>query len=267
MKFISPIVLLVLVLSSCTQSGTQTNTQAIDSLKSDDSLVYQYQSVFAGTALNKSKSDSSYAMLEYPVFEADSFGLNDFVNAKMTHSDGGTEKFETAQALANTFVKEYEKSAKKFPQYAHTWHYRSRLSVVNNYKNLISFQHEGASYTGGAHGSYYLLYYNYNTDSQKEIKLTELIDPLKYDEFEKIAERIFRKAEGISTDFNLSDAYFFESGKFYLNENFLILPDRLRFVYNIYEIKPYSEGITRIDIPYSEISGLLLKNNLPLIIQ
>ena len=33
----------------------------------------------------------------------------------------------------------------------------------------------------------------------------------------------------------------------------------ITFIYNVYEIAPYSNGITELDIPYSDINDLLKK--------
>ena len=49
-----------------------------------------------------------------------------------------------------------------------------------------------------------------------------------------------------------------KDNQFALNNNFLITPLGLRFLYNQYEIKPYSAGQTVLFIPYAKIKSLLL---------
>ena len=44
---------------------------------------------------------------------------------------------------------------------------------------------------------------------------------------------------------------------FALNDNFLVTPVGIRFLYNEYEIKSYAEGQTELLIPYNKIKSLL----------
>ena len=73
----------------------------------------------------------------------------------------------------------------------------------------------------------------------------------------KIAEKIFRTDEKLSDTTSLATNYFFDKNKFSLNKNFMVTPQGVSFLYNEYEIKPYSAGQTTLLIPYSQIKSLL----------
>src|SRR5690606_40164762 len=75
--------------------------------------------------------------------------------------------------------------------------------------------------------------------------------------FTQIAKDIFMKQEGIEGMEKPFDNYFFENSEFALNDNFLLKDSSVLFLYNVYEIKPYSDGVTRLEIPYSEIISLM----------
>src|SRR5690606_187889 len=113
------------------------------------------------------------------------------------------------------------------------------------------------SYTGGAHGVHYIYYNNYSVNQNREL----LINDIVADEFQasltKVGEDIFRKQEGISDNQSLTDDYFFNEGIFSLPHNFILQKDGILFLYNIYEIKPYVSGYTRLLIPYNSIHDLL----------
>ena len=100
---------------------------------------------------------------------------------------------------------------------------------------------------------------NWNTKKSKTIKLNDiLIDPYS-DQLNKVAETIFRTNEKLSATASLS-GYSFKGGQFALNNNFLITPIGLKFLYNDGEAKPASYGPVVLFIPYSQILNLLRPN-------
>ena len=62
-----------------------------------------------------------------------------------------------------------------------------------------------------------------------------------------------------STISELNESYFVD--QIIPNGNFLIFPSGILYLYNEYEIASYSNGITRVYIPYTEIETLLKKEN------
>ncbi|MDO3628807.1 RsiV family protein [Mucilaginibacter sp. BT774] len=100
---------------------------------------------------------------------------------------------------------------------------------------------------------------NWNTKKSKPIKLNDILIDQYTDQLNKIAEAIFRKNENLSADAPLN-GYSFKGGQFVLNDNFLITPIGLKFLYNNGEAKPESYGPVALFIPYSQILNLLRPN-------
>src|SRR5690606_29794156 len=124
----------------------------------------------------------------------------------------------------------------------------SKTTVVRN-ERILGLVIESYIYTGGAHGGTSLTFINWDTRGRKEIPISEVLKPGTQDSLRAVAEQIFRKNEGISATDPLKQ-FFFEDNKFVLNDNYLFTPDGIRYVYNEYEIKPYSSGRTELIIPY-----------------
>ena len=61
---------------------------------------------------------------------------------------------------------------------------------------------------------------------------------------------------------SLKGKYFFLNDKFVLPERFYINDLGLVFLYNPYEIKPYSEGTTKLIIPFSALKGIAKQNSI-----
>jgi len=100
---------------------------------------------------------------------------------------------------------------------------------------------------------------NWNTKKSRSIKLNDILIDNYSDELNKIAEAIFRKNEKLDANASL-DGYSFKGGQFALNNNFLITPIGLKFLYNNGEAKPASYGPVVLFIPYSQILQLLRPN-------
>jgi hypothetical protein len=115
----------------------------------------------------------------------------------------------------------------------------------------------GYKFLGGARGYSLTNFINWNTKAGKKIELKDIFRDGYAKKLNSVAEKIFRKQEKLSDTAALKPNYFFPESKFTLNNNFLITPIGIRFLYNQYEIKPYQAGVTNILIPYAEILSLL----------
>lgn len=195
-------------------------------------------------------TDSTYFLITYPQFE-DSL-INDYVLYHIVLDTGKTNVEEMGKAFIDDYDDFYEKAEFKRP-----WYFEKQDSVQIQTENYIGFKSNMHSYTGGAHGNYYIFFTNYSLTQNRSLFLPDFIENEHYDAFEKIAENIFRKQEGLSIDHPLNEEYFFEDGIFTLPLNFILQKEGFLFLYNIYEIKPYVSGITELFIPYSAILEML----------
>lgn len=113
--------------------------------------------------------------------------------------------------------------------------------------------------TGNSGKSMATHFINWNTKKARSIKLNDILIDNYSDELNKIAEAIFRKNENLNATASLS-GYNFKDGQFAMNNNFLITPIGLKFLYNNGEAKPASYGQVILFIPYSQILTLLRPN-------
>lgn len=134
------------------------------------------------------------------------------------------------------------------------------LSVLRQDSSLTTLLLKGYSYLGGAHGGSLISFINWNTKANKKIALSDIFMDGYQEKLRQVAEQIFRKDEKLSDTASLANDYFFKDSKFALNNNFCITPIGIRFLYNEYEIKPYSAGTTSLFIPYEQIESLLRPN-------
>lgn len=127
------------------------------------------------------------------------------------------------------------------------------LEFANN--NLAVFRFSEETFTGGAHPSHYTKTFNYDLKNNKILKLADLFKP---------NSKYLQKLSKLSKE-KLEDNLDFEDGIKPLAKNFsnfLITPKGLIIYFNEYQVASYAAGPQEILIPYSELKGFWIKNNL-----
>ncbi len=252
------VVFIAFAISSCMWGSSNEQAPAINK----DTLAYAYKTLKQRDPACGNKPDSECALvnIKYPEFN-NTPSLNDSVKHKlltMLWSGQLTVNDTRLQKFAKDFIGLSVKDTIKDP--SAVYKVESSAMVQRQDSSLTTIYFSGRSYAGGAHGSSDYSFINWNTKAAKKITLADLFIDGYNEELTKIAERIFRKQEKLSDTASLKENYFFVDGKFALNNNFLITPTGIIFLYNEYEIKSFAAGITQLGIPYEQIRSLLRPN-------
>jgi hypothetical protein len=257
MKFTSVLILAVFSLSACKWGGAA-KKQSDAVFK--DTLAYSYWAIYKRAADCASKADSSCTVvkIEYPVFKGKSI-LNDTIKYRLAQlfKMNDRKRDTNLDVTAASFLKSYTDFKKRDPKSVMYFTLKSYAKVIEQDSALLTIEYGGYSFTGGAHGSSFTGFINWNVKADKNVTLDDILIPDYRAELTKIAEQIFRKEEKLSDTSSLARDYFFKNNKFALNNNYSISPAGIRFIYNQYEIKPYAAGTTELLIPYSAIKTLM----------
>ncbi|WP_426667715.1 DUF3298 domain-containing protein [Mucilaginibacter sp. McL0603] len=243
------VILLVIActLVACNWGARDTEKPAITT----DTLKYTYKIIERKSADCSNKKDSGciVAKIKYPVFIGQKL-LNDTISHQLLTQFGIADKPDNSlEQLADDFLK----SGRDFRLNTNT-------EVIRQDSSILVMELSGYRFLGGARGYALTSFINWNTKAGKKIELKDIFIDGYAKNLNSVAERIFRKQEKLSDSAALKPNYLFPEGKFTLNNNFLITPIGIRFLYNQYEIKPYPAGETNILIPYSQIESLLRPN-------
>jgi hypothetical protein len=114
------------------------------------------------------------------------------------------------------------------------------------------------SFTGGAHGNGYESHYLIDKKTGKTLGIGDFF--MNEKKLNALVDSYFRKSIGISQNENLQDAGWFIEGRLEPNNNFYFTDKKVVFVYNSYEIGPYSAGAPNVEIPISKVSDILKIN-------
>jgi hypothetical protein len=221
-----------------------------------DTLVYTYKKIEerAPDCGNKPDTACSSAKITYPVFKEQNL-LNTAVTDSLAFSLDKKPDGDLGQQ-AKDFIQAYmnDKKHKANPDLVYTL--ESNASVIRQDSSLVTVQIDRYIETGQTHGSSHTSFLNWNSKANREIQLDSIFIPGYKGPLTSVAEKIFRSEEKLGPTSSLKN-YSFKDGKFALNNNFLITPVGIRFLYNEGEIKPYADGQTELLIPYAQIKSLL----------
>jgi hypothetical protein len=223
-----------------------------------DTLTYAYQLIKkrADDCADKPDSGCTVVKIKYPIF-TDADKLNDTVTKKLTGLFGFFQTDVTLDEMTDRFLETYTNFKKRHKKSTLFYTLNSSAKVVRQDSNLTTLEINSYAFQGGAHGGNYTYFINWDTKNDKNLQLQNILTNGYKDKLTRIADTIFRKQEKLSDTTSLAADYFFKGDKFALNRNFLITPLGLRFLYNIYEIKPYAAGKTDLFIPYAKLKPLL----------
>ena len=162
-----------------------------------------------------------------------------------------------ADSFANTYTRDYHKNMSplyqedKNDKAKRAWYeYRYTVSTetrdggngITNY--LIDIDY----YEGGAHGIKQLLTMNFDNKTGRQVKLTDIFGA-NYEETltKQLLEALLDKTGDKNIEALHQHGYLYSMDMF-IPENYIIDEDKVTFIYNPYEIAPYSEGCIELDI-------------------
>lgn len=129
-------------------------------------------------------------------------------------------------------------------------------------ENITSYVVEHYEYTGGAHGSLSKLFYTIDLDKIITITEEDVFKPNYQKELtSKLIDALVLQYE-VNAPEELIEKGFFDINEIAPNNNFWLDDKGINYIFNQYEIAPYSMGPIEVNIPYKELESLLLSNSL-----
>ena len=222
--------------------------------------------------------------IDYMYLEAgdEKDSISAIINSKIQsiafgYTYGKMDPKEAIPAVVGKYTKDYRDKLTKFYEadihngvkpedipawYNYQYEITSELSLNND--SIWNFSVSTFMDTGGAHPNTTIKWANllaksgkvltkdvvFRKDKEKEIInliLKHLIDEVN----QRLETDTITSIEGLKQNGALLDV------DLYIPENFLLLEDRVSFLYNRYDIAPYSMGEFIIDVPYAEIETML----------
>lgn len=206
----------------------------------------------------KIKSVELFGPIKSSVKDSLTRKVNNFILAPTVGEIGYT----SLEELRDSLIDNYKRTRIEIPDMKVGYELERNIKVETDTLGIFAMEFYEFTFFGGAHPNYFTTFRNVDLTSGKEIKLNELLQNGFENELNKIGEEIFRNQKQLKPDENLEEAgFWFNEGKFKLNDNFLITKAGLKFFFNSYEIGPYAIGTTELLIPFSRIKNILKDNS------
>ena len=130
-------------------------------------------------------------------------------------------------------------------------------SVMGEVKGILSYCVERYVYTGGAHGSNFRQFVNYNLQTGEQIDEEQLFaenyqEPLT----QLLLQYMVEQNDEIALIQDLQEAGY-NVDDIHPNDNFYLAEEGITYVFNPYDIAPYALGETEILIPWCALQNIL----------
>lgn len=177
----------------------------------------------------------------------------------------GEDKVSSLRGGIDHFFATATAAKKEYPEMP-PWTLSLSIEPESYGERLIGLRVDQYTFTGGAHGSPYSYFLNFDLKTGQPVSLEQLLKPGVQKAFEKLAEERFRSDNEINAGSGLQEAgYDFENNRFALPKVFGIGRNGLIFYYNVYEIGPYAAGPTELLLDYYSIGKFIKPEYLPLL--
>lgn len=210
-------------------------------------------------------ADCTYVKMDFPTFtggtNAEALKKLNMQVQEWLNNQLFEKKSKNLESLTKEFFQAYGDFKKEMPDAPGGWTVERNVAANQISPRILILDMSEYTFTGGAHPNGFERFLNINPQTGELYSLGDLFVPDAEKKLTTVGEEIFRKQKDLKPNQSLGEAgYFFQDDKFYLNNNFLINPEDITFLYNAYEIAPYVMGPIELKIPYASIKDLVRKD-------
>ncbi len=141
------------------------------------------------------------------------------------------------------------------------WKFERTIAVLGDTLGVASLAVREWSFLGGAHPNSTTRFTNFDVESGRVLRRSDLLREDARDQLDSLGERVFRRVRRLRPDTDLSAAgFWFKGGRFQLNDNMAVTRTGLRFFFNEYEIGPHALGATELSLPWADVQNFVRRD-------
>jgi hypothetical protein len=149
----------------------------------------------------------------------------------------------------------YQLALEENPHNDVQWFVEREINTISRSNKAVCIAFSESSYMGGAHPNRFTIYKLYHPATGRRLALSHLFDAEILKRLRQIAEQKFRKQQGMTDTSTYSfNGFWFTGNRFELTDNAAITDSGLVFLYNPYDIAPYSTGAIQLEVTFAELN-------------
>ncbi len=194
------------------------------------------------------------------------------INATLCHElfgCDGNDVPKASRAFVDSYADIYKSSMAKFYAADRTdsrkrsWYeyrYDMETGVESGRKGIVVYTAKLDYNEGGAHGISQTITLNFDKTTGRCLHLGDIFVQGAEKRLAEILQDKLEAAVGAADLNELKDKGYLNVTDMYAPQNFILGKNEITFIYNIYEIAPYEQGITKLSVSYSDLEDLLTKD-------
>lgn len=237
---------------------TSLSVNASTLISSTDYLDYQLSSTLEEQCLESQNCPK----IEVKYLKTNHEWLNKIVNARIDHSVVNIKPTESGtptashKAAVKWAIDDFVKSQFTDVPEGTPWSYQ--LMVTPNYighvDNFEIFEITSYAFTGGAHGMSYSEYLLFDSNTEKQVKLDDMLVRGQKSRFEAQAYSAYKAwVKTIADD----SSNYEKNWPFVLSDNVILTDKGVDIRYQHYAIGPYAYGMPVLSISYAKLDGII----------
>lgn len=178
-----------------------------------------------------------------------------FVRATLLRSYRSGAALSSEDEVMAEFITTYSTFASSQPgQPARPWWFERRIEPLGDTLGVAGIAVTERSFLGGAHPNSTTFFTNFELATGRAVKRFDLFRESARDSLDTLGEAAFRRVRDLPPGRDLTAAgFWFEGGRFRLNDNLAVTPTGVLFFFNDYEVAPHSLGVTQISLPWKDL--------------
>lgn len=141
------------------------------------------------------------------------------------------------------------------PEIPSTNYSTTAVRYIGQHYNIANFTYFSEYYpAGAAHGMHHSDYVIFDLNTKQRLSLNDILAPASK---EKLKTELYEHNREWLEQHHIEQNAFEVSDNFYFNANGIV------FVYPLYELASYAEGITELELPYWSAQGVIQTKYLP----
>jgi hypothetical protein len=218
-------------------------------------------SIISKIIFSENKLDSSNLRIAYQYYRKPQFSWQDSVNYKISsiilnkmHDNEVNVEFEQ---LDHTFFKQqmelfYSEALSEYNKmkYKALWQFDMQFRIHSIFNEAVSLEVLTKSFFGNSQSVENHEFFHFSKQNGTQLYINDIyhVDS----SFLQLIQANFNKQNELNPKVDYSEfGFWFENNTFQLSTNFEINKDSLIFIYNPYEIAPYSFGKIKVSVPFT----------------